>query len=283
MYDIIYDVRSLVAKYGYKDVYQTLENCMKVDYEFLRGHFSKDVGYYGVPLQSPGTCTSSVYAYKVNEVNEDNVQIPMVYNNDIGESESVGGPSEADTTSYVQTDIASYFQGYVEPIPEIIPADPDPTTVKNLVVEAPVRKVIKKVSAESVLPTVKVETVTSTNPVISTNPAPSENVEADNESIGAEKKEGKYRDPKEMKAWQKEQEDKKRAELAEAGINGYDLMTVENMKQWVEVEGKTYSAVARDYLGIPDNQVSAFGKKNGIQSSVSKRRTMTMVAKMNKK
>jgi hypothetical protein len=58
---------------------------------------------------------------------------------------------------------------------------------------------------------------------------------------------------------------------------------VENMKQWVEVEGKTYSAVARDYLGIPDNQVSAFGKKNGIQSSVSKRRTMTMVAKMNKK
>jgi hypothetical protein len=277
MYDIIYDVRSLVAKYGYKDVYQTLENCMKVDYEFLRGHFSKDVGYYGVSLQSPGTCDSTVYAYKVNE---DNVQIPMVYNNDIGESESVGGPSEADTTSYVQTDIASYFQGYVEPIPEIIPADPDPTTVKNLIVEAPVRKVIKKVSAESVLPTVKVEDVAVVPP------SPSEVVIADNESIASEtkeKKEGKYRDPKEMKIWQKEQEDKKRAELAEAGINGYDLMTVENMKQWVEVEGKTYSAVARDYLGIPDNQVSAFGKKNGIQSSVSKRRTMTMVAKMNKK
>jgi hypothetical protein len=203
----------------------------------------------------------------------------MVYNNDIGESESVGGPSEADTTSYVQTDIASYFQGYVEPVPEIIPADPDPTTVKNLVVEAPVRKVIKKVSAESVLPTVKVEDVAVV-------PPSSEVVVEDNESVISEtkeKKEGKYRDPKEMKIWQKEQEDKKRAELAEAGINGYDLMTVENMKQWVEVEGKTYSAVARDYLGIPDNQVSAFGKKHGIQSSVSKRRTMTMVAKMNKK
>ena len=273
MYDIIYDVRSLVAKYGYKDVYQTLENCMKVDYEFLRGHFSKDVGYYGAPLQSPGTCDSTVYAYKVNEVNEDNIQIPMVYES--GESESVGGPSEADTTSYVQTDIASYFQN---PFEEIVHGNPDPMTVKNLIVEAPVRKVIKKVSAESVLPTVKVEDIAVV--------PPSEVVVADNESVTSEmkeKKEGKYRDPKEMKIWQKEQEDKKRAELAETGINGYDLMTVENMKQWVEVEGKTYSAVARDYLGIPDNQVSAFGKKNGIQSSVSKRRTMTMVAKMNKK
>ena len=284
MYDIISDVRSIVAKYGYKDVYTTLELCMKEDYEFLRGHFTKDVPYYGINvrgevLQSPGTCESSVYAYKVTDSVDTatfGCQIPMVTSyEEGGDGEGVG--------EYVQTDIASYFQGTIAE--EVIPANPDPTTIKNLVVEAPVRKVIKKVSAESVLPTVKVEPVVA---VASPSPdvidiAVEADVSEDKESVVSEKKEGgKYRDPKEMKVWQKKEEDKKRAELQEAGINGYDLMTVENMKQWVEVDGKTYSAVAREYLGIPDNQVSAFGKKHGIQSSVSKRRNMTILAKMRK-
>lgn len=271
MYDVISDVRSLVAKYGYKDVYTTLELCMKDDYEFLRSHFTKSVDYYGVNargevLQSPGTCESSVYAYRVAE---DGCQIPIMT-----------CEQEAGAEGFVQTDIASYFQN---PFEEIAHGNPDPMTVKNLIVEAPARKVIKKVSAESVLPTVKMTVVEPVKADIVPVVVPLAETEEKETVIPQEKKEGgKYRDPKEMKAWQKEQEDKKRAELAEGGINGYDLMTVENMKQWVEVDGKTYSAVARDYLGIPDNQVSAFGKKHGIQSSVSMRRTMTMVAKMKK-
>ena len=280
---IILEVRRLIASHGYSRVNNALEQCMKEDYEFLRKHFQKDVPYYGVgvnvrgeTVQSPGTCESSVYAYRVAD---DGCQIPMVTSCEV---DVEGGSGE-----YVQTDIASYFQGVVE---EVIPADPDPETVKNLVVEAPVRKAIKKVSAESVLPTVKVDTVSVPMPVVA--PVVTSNSEIvdmtyvpdDKESVGSQEKKGenKYRDPKEMKAWQKAEEDKKRAELQGAGINGYDLMTVENMKQWVEVDGKTYSAVAREYLGIPDNQVSAFGKKHGIQSSVSKRRTMTMIAKMKK-
>jgi hypothetical protein len=81
-------------------------------------------------------------------------------------------------------------------------------------------------------------------------------------------------DSKMMKKWQKEQEQKKLVELQAAGIVPESLLTVENLRQWVEKEGKTYAYVARIYLGLPESRVSEFGKKNGVLSQMSKKRAV---------
>jgi hypothetical protein len=77
----------------------------------------------------------------------------------------------------------------------------------------------------------------------------------------------KYRDPKEMKIWQKEQEDKKRKENEEKGINVKDLLTKENLKKWIEEEGRTYSYISREYVGCKDSEVSAAAKVFGIENT----------------
>jgi len=81
------------------------------------------------------------------------------------------------------------------------------------------------------------------------------------------KEEKKQRDPKEMKIWQKEQEDKKRKENEEKGINPKDLLTKENLKKWIEDEGRTYSYIAREYVGCKDTEVSATAKAFGIENT----------------
>jgi hypothetical protein len=91
--------------------------------------------------------------------------------------------------------------------------------------------------------------------------------------IVKKQKEGET-DSKMMKKWQKEQEQKKLAELQAAGVVPESLLTVENLRQWVEKEGKTYAYVARIYLGLPESRVSEFGKKNGILSQMSKKRAV---------
>jgi len=85
---------------------------------------------------------------------------------------------------------------------------------------------------------------------------------------------GKESDSKKMKLWQKEQEQKKLAELQAAGVVPETLLTVENVRQWVEKEAKTYAYVAREYLGMPEAKVAEFGKKNGILSQMSKKRAV---------
>lgn len=81
------------------------------------------------------------------------------------------------------------------------------------------------------------------------------------------KKENKHRDPKEMKIWQKEQEDKKRKENEDKGINIKDLLTKENLKKWIEEEGRTYSYISREYVGCKDSEVSATAKAFGIENT----------------
>ena len=82
-----------------------------------------------------------------------------------------------------------------------------------------------------------------------------------------EKEEKKQRDPKEMKLWQKEQEEKKRKENEEKGINLKDLLTKENLKKWIEDEGRTYSYIAREYIGCKDSEVSSTAKAFGIENT----------------
>lgn len=85
-----------------------------------------------------------------------------------------------------------------------------------------------------------------------------------------------FRDPKEQKAWQKEEEMKKRTENESVGLSVSDILTKENLKQWVEEEGKTYAWVAREKAGCPEAQVAATAQMMGIRSKISRRRGLLM-------
>jgi hypothetical protein len=87
------------------------------------------------------------------------------------------------------------------------------------------------------------------------------------------------RDPKDIKKWQKEQEDAKAAELRAKGINPASLLTEANMRKWVVDEKKTFAAIAREYVGLSDGVISSEAKKYGLQSDIAKRRAAILGAK----
>ena len=82
-----------------------------------------------------------------------------------------------------------------------------------------------------------------------------------------EVKEKKFKDSKEQKAWQKEQEEKKFKENEAKGIKPKDLLTKENLKKWIEEDNRTYSYIAREYIGCKDSEVSAMAKAFGIENT----------------
>lgn len=86
-----------------------------------------------------------------------------------------------------------------------------------------------------------------------------------------------FRDPKEMKEFQKVAVEAKRKENEAAGFQPSHFLTKENLKQWIEDEGQTYAWVAREKAGCPETQVSATAQMMGIKSRISKKmgRTMT--------
>jgi len=83
-----------------------------------------------------------------------------------------------------------------------------------------------------------------------------------------------FRDPKDIKKWQKEQEDNKAAELRAKGINPVSLLTEANMRKWVVEEKKTFAAIAREYVGLSDGVIASEAKRHGLQSEVAKRRAI---------
>lgn len=80
-------------------------------------------------------------------------------------------------------------------------------------------------------------------------------------------KDKKYRDPKEMKAWQKEQEENKRKENEAKGIKPKDLLTKENLQKWYGEEGRTFSYISREYVGCKDTEVSSAVKLYSIENT----------------
>ena len=86
-----------------------------------------------------------------------------------------------------------------------------------------------------------------------------------------------FRDPREMKEFQKAAVEAKRKENEAAGFQPSHFLTKENLKQWIENEGQTYAWVAREKAGCPETQVSATAQMMGIKSRISKKmgRTMT--------
>ena len=81
------------------------------------------------------------------------------------------------------------------------------------------------------------------------------------------KEEKKFKDPKEMKAWQKEMEEKKRVENEAKGIQPKTLLTKENLQKWHVEDGKTFSFIAREYVGCKDSEVSSAAKLFGIETT----------------
>lgn len=79
---------------------------------------------------------------------------------------------------------------------------------------------------------------------------------------------------KDLKAWQKEQEAKKLAELTAQGIVPETLLTAQNIKKWIEDEHRTFAYVAREYVGMPEAKVADFAKEHGINSTISKKRAI---------
>jgi hypothetical protein len=90
-------------------------------------------------------------------------------------------------------------------------------------------------------------------------------------------------DPKDIKKWQKEQEEKKKRELDAQGINPASLLTKENLERWILQEKKTYAAVARDYVGLPESMISSSAKSFNIQSETTKKRAALIAAKASHK
>lgn len=86
----------------------------------------------------------------------------------------------------------------------------------------------------------------------------------------------KFKDPKEQKVWQKAQEEIRRKDNESKGIQLTQVLTKENLKQWIEVEGKTYAWVAREKAGCPDTQVAATAQMMGIKSKITKKRSILM-------
>jgi hypothetical protein len=86
----------------------------------------------------------------------------------------------------------------------------------------------------------------------------------------------KFKDSKEQKLWQREMEEKKRKENLEKNISIKDLLTKENLKKWIEDEGRTYSYIAREHVGCKDTEVSAAAKAFGIENT---RKQVTIQAK----
>lgn len=86
-----------------------------------------------------------------------------------------------------------------------------------------------------------------------------------------------FRDPKEMKEYQRSAVEARRKENEKAGLQPSHFLTKENLKQWIEVEGQTYAWVAREKAGCPETQVSAQAQMMGIKSRISKKigRAMT--------
>jgi len=190
------EIRYLIAKYGYADLFTSLETMMRKDYEFLNSHFNKVV------------------------------KVPVL-------------------------------QEVVQPV--VAPVVP----VKEK--KARKQRTKKVVAAKSALEKIE-PTIIDDESILEVNEI-KEVVVTDVQG---------FRDPKEVKEFQRTAEEKKRKENEAAGIQLNTILTKENLKQWVEVEGKTYSWVAREKAGCPDTQVAATAQMMGIRSKISKRRGIMM-------
>jgi len=155
------------------------------------------------------------------------------------------------------------------PAPAAVPCPPEipvPATLEELVTGLP------KIRSDTKIRIVKkAQTQELVSEQVPVAPAPTTVQPSTDEAQAAPKE---FYDPKDLKKWQKEKELEKNADLQKQGINPESLLTVESVKKWVEEDGRTYAYVAREFIGLPEAVVAAFAKKNGIKSSITKKRAI---------
>jgi hypothetical protein len=162
-----------------------------------------------------------------------------------------------------------YLQAHFQVVADIAVVSPPPAPVVPVVAKK-VRKQKVKFAANTQIP----EAVNNESEVL----AQPEVSEIKDIIVTAPSDRG-FRDPKEMKAYQKEAEEVKRKENEAAGVQLFQILTKDNLKQWVEVEGRTYAWVAREKAGCAETQVAATAQMMGIKSTISKKRGIIMAGK----
>lgn len=71
------------------------------------------------------------------------------------------------------------------------------------------------------------------------------------------------------KAKHREEVTKKNKELKEKGIHPESLLTKENLSKWLG-EGMSYMRIAREQVGVHENEIAAIAKTFGLQSDIKK-------------
>ncbi len=128
-------------------------------------------------------------------------------------------------------------------------------------------RVIKKVVKKS---QIRAAPVPSPEPVATLAPAPTPAQEPLQDTLKvSDEVKPKFRDPKEVKAWQKAEEEKKKQELRSRGIKTKDVLTRDNLAKWLS-EGYTYARIAREEGGCSEQLVSQIARGYGLSSAKSR-------------
>ncbi len=80
------------------------------------------------------------------------------------------------------------------------------------------------------------------------------------------------------KAKHREEVAKKHKEVSEKGIKPESLLTKENLTQWLG-SGMSYMRIAREIVGVHENEIAAVAKTFGLQSDIKKYIVMKKGAK----
>lgn len=158
-----------------------------------------------------------------------------------------------------------FLQGHFESVSKVVEA-----------IEAPIKQqTAKKVRKQNIKTIPKdVNTLVEADTVILSSPDTPEV-----KDVIVTLNEKGFRDPKEVKEFQKAAEEAKRKENDAAGLQIFQILTKENLKRWVEDEGHTYAWVAREKAGCADTQVAATAQMMGIKSKITKKRGMIINGK----
>lgn len=261
------ELTQLVGNYGIAAVHNTLESMMEEMYLYLQKHYE---GRKVAPKAHEQTVSQ-----------EDETQNHIVYLPAMTEKKIKKVKKAEPVTAPVSTDDETYM-----PPPFLPPflGETDNDDVKTLTIhnihqyvpphdEETQPNLLTYFDTHGHFPTVGTEGKGTEEG--------SEGSENDNQSTNSsQKKDTGFQaiDPALRKKHQQEAEKKKRAELDAQGITVESLLTEANLRKWVEDEARTYSYIARNYVGCPDTMVSSVAKQFGLKSKVSKRRIMTIAA-----
>lgn len=90
-------------------------------------------------------------------------------------------------------------------------------------------------------------------------------------------------DPKERKEQrnkqQKEAEEKRYQDLVAKGIHPEELLTKENLTEWILQKRYTFAQIARELVGLPESQIASIATQYKIRSSISLKRAAIAAAR----